>query len=120
MTKREIEILRELARRKMEIAADPQNEINKKLWTDTNDLKMSIPPIYINEVCWNEMNVNDELTLQTDDPFCRELEDQMRKEIYSWNHFAGNMVVSPYMECPIVVTGDNFGISEDVDIIQTD
>ena len=57
MTKKEIEILRELARRKMEIAADPQNEINKKLWTDTNDLKMSIPRVYINEVCWNEMNV---------------------------------------------------------------
>lgn len=120
MQVKEIQILRELAREKMEIAADPQNEVNKKLWTDANDMKMSIPPIYINEVCWNEMNVDDELTLQTEDPLCRKLEDQLRKEIYSWRHMPGNMVVSPYMECPIVVTGDHFGISEDVDIIQSD
>lgn len=120
MTKKEVEILRELARVKMEIASDPQNERNVKMWTDTNDMNMKIPPIYINEVCWNEMNVNDELTLRTSDPVCRNLEDQLRKEIYAWKHFAGNMVVSPYMECPVAVTGEDFGISEDSDIIQSD
>jgi len=40
-TKKDIEIIRELARQKAEIASDPINFNNKKLWMNTNDLKMT-------------------------------------------------------------------------------
>lgn len=120
MNKEEIAVLRELARRKKEIAAQEENASNVKLWTAANDLHMTKPPIFIDEVCWHEMNVNGELTLLTKDPFCQSLERELRQEIYLWNHVRGNMVVKDTINCPIVVVGDNFGIFEDVDIVTTD
>ncbi len=118
--KKDIEILRELARQKAEIAADPRNLENAKLWTNTNDLKMTKAPVYINELPWHEMNVDDELTILTSDPFLQKVENQLRKEIYSWKHLPGNMVVTPYIESPIVINNTGLGISEDVDIVKTD
>ncbi|MEF9839377.1 MAG: hypothetical protein RR746_08180 [Lachnospiraceae bacterium] len=120
MNKKDILILRSLACQKKSIALQKENSINERLWTLTNDLKMTIPPIYINEICWHEMNYNDELTLQTKDIFCQNLEQNLRKEIYLWNHMRGNMVVSDFIECPIITEGEHFGIIENVDIAKTD
>lgn len=118
--KKDIIILRELAKQKAEIAANPVQRENIKLWTSANDIKMSKPPIYINEIPWNEMNVNDELTIQSENPFCKTIEMDLRREIYSWKHMPGNMVISRFIECPLVVKDSNFGIDENVDIIKMD
>lgn len=116
----DMEILRELARKKVEIATDPKNKMNETLWQRANDLHMIKPPVYINEVCWNEMNVDNELTLLTKDPFARRLEEELRREIYSWNHMPGNMVVSNYIECPMIIVGNDFDIEEISDIARTE
>jgi hypothetical protein len=116
----DIKILRELGRKKAEIANHPSMEENIKLWKSTNDLKMVKPPIFIDEICWNEMNVDDELTLRTKHPFAQELEDYLRKEIYKWKHLPATMVVSPFIECPMVVYDSGFGIDEKVETVQTD
>jgi hypothetical protein len=120
ISKRDISILRELAREKAEIASDPLQPQNIKLWTDTNDLKMSRPPVYINELPWHEMNVNNELTLRTENQFCRRLEASLRAEIYCWRHLPGSMVVSTVIQCPFVINDSGFGIDENVNIIRTD
>lgn len=120
ITNEDRRILRELAKKKLEIAQQEIQKENAKLWKQTNDLQMTKPPIYINEVPWHEMNVDDELTLQTKHPFCQELELELRKELYSWKHMPGTMVVSPYIECPLVVHDSDIGMHEDVDIVRTD
>lgn len=117
---KDIEILRELGKQKAELAFDKKNEENRMLWTAANDLHMVKPPIYINEVCWNEMNVENELTLRTEDTFCRKLEEELRREIYSMKHMPGNMVITPDMECELCVEGEDFGIVEDVETVETD
>ncbi|MFA7637264.1 MAG: hypothetical protein WCX81_05840 [Monoglobales bacterium] len=119
-TKQDIEILRALAREKAEIAKDPRQAENIKLWSATNDNKMTKPPIYIYQLPWNEMDYEDELTLQTTDPYLREIELKLRREIYCWKHLPGNMVVTDVFECPIVFHNSGFGISEDVDVVKTD
>ena len=95
MRQEEIQLLRELAKEKLQISMDEKNLENRELWICTNDLHMKKPPVYIDEMCWNEMNVDQELTLQTEDEFCRKLELELRKEIYLWKHMPGNMVVNP-------------------------
>src|SRR4051812_19813108 len=116
ISKEDINILRELAHKKAEIAAESVQKENIKLWTATNDLEMIKAPVYINEIPWFEMNVNDELTIQTKAPFCQGLETALRREIYCWEHLPGNMVVKPVMECHFVLKGTGFGIDEKVDI----
>lgn len=117
---RDKDILKRLGERIAEISADPVNERNAKNWTLLNDKKSVKPMVWINEVPWNEMNVNDELTLFCEHPWARNLEEKIKKTIYQWDHFRGDMVVNPYMECPLAIHSTGFGIVEDVDAAYTD
>ncbi len=85
-----------------------------------NDLKSKRPMVWINEVPWHEMNVNDELTLRCQHPWAKQLEDQLRKELYQWRHMPADMVVNPYIECELQIHSTDFGIREEVDIATTD
>ena len=82
-----------------------------------NDLRSSTRPmVWINEIPWHEMNVDDELTLRLNDPWARELETRLRRTLYQWRHMPGDMVVSDFIECPLAIHSTDFGILEDVDV----
>lgn len=114
------DILRRLAGEIAEIASLKVHKEKERLWTKLNGLESERPMVWINEICWNEMNVNDELTLQTEDPWAQDQEDQLRKIIYQWKHLPGDMVVSDFLSCPLAIHSTDFGIMEDVDVIKTD
>ncbi|MEI6876236.1 MAG: hypothetical protein WCL50_14025, partial [Spirochaetota bacterium] len=116
----EEDILKSLAADIARIAADPVNKERARLWTGVNDLKGERPVVWINEIPWHEMNVNDELTLRTRNEWARGLETTLRRTIYQWKHMAGDMVVNPWIECPLATHSTDFGIVEDVDIARTD
>jgi len=113
-------ILRELGQQYAEIAALPIQQEKKAMWKRLNALQPVKPLINISQVPWHEMNVGDELTLRTEDPFCRRLEWHLRQTLYEWRHMPGDMFVEPVMVCPLVVHDTGFGIGEDVDIVKTD
>ena len=62
-SRKDAAIVRELAARAAEIAALPVQEEKRALWRRLNALKPARPMVMIDQVCWNEMNVGDELTL---------------------------------------------------------
>lgn len=113
-------VLRKLAEQKAIIGNLPVQQERARLWTALNDLKSERPMVWINEICWNEMNVNDELTLQCEGNWAREQEQNLRRELYQWNHLQGDMVVNPWIECPQAIHSTDFGIIEDTDIVKTD
>lgn len=114
------EMLRELASEVAGIAALPAHRDKARQWTKLNDLESERPMVWINEICWNEMNVDDELTLRCEDPWARDQERELRQLIYQWRHLPGDMVVNNYLRCPLAVHSTDFGIIEDVDIVKTD
>lgn len=116
----DVEILRELGRKKHEYANLPVMDRNRKLWTAANDLKMTRPPVYVDEICWPEMNGDGELNLRCTHPFARELEDFLRKELYCFEHGLGDVIIEDYVESPLVVYDSGFGIDEVVDIRKSD
>ena len=63
------DILRRLATEQARIAALPIHHEKAELWRRLNDRQAVRPMVWINEICWNEMNVDDELTLQCQDPW---------------------------------------------------
>ena len=73
------DILRRLAARKMEIGSLPIQKERQAMWTRLNCLQKVKPLIWINEIPWHEMNYNDELTLQTEHPFCQGVETLLRR-----------------------------------------
>ena len=114
------DLLRALAEQKATIGALPVQQEKARLWTALNDLKSERPMVWINEICWNEMNVNDELTLRCEGSWAREQELNLRRELYQWNHLPGDMVVNPWIECPLAIHSTDFGIMEDTDTVATD
>ena len=113
-------ILRELARKKHEYANLPQMEENRRLWRATNDLQMIKPPVYINEICWPELEGEPDLALRCTHPFARELEEFLRQELYCHEHGFGNQILEDYLESPLVVYDSGFGIDEVVDVATTE
>ena len=116
----EREILKRLAGEQAEIARLPVHGETAELWRRMNDLDPVRPMVWINEIPWHEMNVNDELTLGCTDRFARALEAHLRMTIYQWRHMPGDMIVENYLECPLAISSTGFGVDEDVDIVKTD
>ena len=108
-------ILRDLGKRVADIAALPVQQEKITLWKALNDLHPARPMVMIDEMPWHELNVDDELTLQTHDPLCRDLETDLRRTLYSWKHMPADMVVEPTITVPKAITGATFGITTDED-----
>ena len=117
---RDKSILRQLAGAVAEIAALPVHREKMRLWQKLNDLEAERPLVWINEICWNEMNVNDELTLRCTHPWARDQERELRRTIYQWRHLPGDMIVNAYLASPLMFHSTDFGIIEDVDVVKTD
>ena len=109
LSKEDILILRELAIRVAEIAAHPIHEKRRDQWKALNALKPQRPMVWIDQICWHEMNVDNELTIKSQHPVCREYEDILRKTLYRHRHMQADQVVEPYLEVPIVLTGYTTG-----------
>ena len=118
LSAKDIDVLRRLAGDLAEIAALPVHQEKARLWQKLNDLESERPMVWINEICWHEMDVDGELTLVTEHPWVRDEERDCRT-LYQWRHMPGDMVVSPFLACPLALHSTDFGIMEDVDIVRT-
>jgi len=114
------DILRRLAESQAKIAALPIQQETAREWRRLNARKPGRPLVWINEICWNEMSVNDELTLRCEDPFCRGVEWELRSTLYQWDHLPADRVVEPVFYSSLVVHDTGFGIGEDVRVVRTD
>ncbi len=117
---RDRDIIRRLAGEVAEIAALPVQEEKRALWRRLNSLKPVRPMVMIDQVCWNEMNIDDELTIQCEDEECRSYENKLRCTIYRWRHFPADVVVEPFIRVPKAIHNNGFGINVDEEIAVTD
>jgi hypothetical protein len=113
-------VLRELGKRKAEIAALPVQQEKISMWKTLNTLGDTRPMVWINEIPWHEMDVNDELKLTTSTDFARFLETRLRRTLYQWKHMPADLIVEPTLPCYYKIHDTGFQISEDVDIALTD
>lgn len=120
LNKNDRSVIRKLAGQIAEIAALPVQEEKRVLWRKLNARKPERPMVMIDQVCWNEMNVNDELTLQCEDAECRAYEWYLRSTLYQWKHFPVDMVVEPYVDVPKVIHYTRFGIRPVHQTVRTD
>ncbi len=113
-------IIRELAAHVAEIAALPVQDEKRALWRSLNALKPKRPMVMIDQVCWNEMDIGDELTLRCTDPECREYEARLRRTLYQWKHFPVDMVVEPFVRVDKAVQNSGFGIQVQEKTVESD
>ncbi len=113
-------VIRNLAKKVAEIASDPRNDQKRDMWIRLNRLERVRPLIHVQAVdwtIWEELLPSEQL--ETTDPFSREQELALRKEIYRWENFRDDRVVDDVIACPIAMTGDvitaGFGVTIDVE-----
>lgn len=116
----DIKILRKLAYKYAEIANSPENARNIELHKAVNDLRMIRPVVLIDELPWNEMNIDDELTLVCSDPELRYLEWTFRTNIYKHKHMPADMVVPPFVGVQKIIHNSGIGVEIEEDILKTD
>jgi len=111
MNKKDKAILRQLAAIYAEYANSDENKRNIVLHKAVNDLKTQQPVLLCDEIPWHEMNINNELTIQCEDPLAMGYEQHLRRSIYKWNRLRGHMVLVPYMEVHKAVNSTGIGLS---------
>ena len=120
LNEKDVKVIRELAARVAAIAALPVQEEKRALWRKLNGLEPVRPMVMIDQICWNEMGIDDELTLRCVDPECRRYEDQLRHTLYRWKHFPVDMVVEPFVRVPKAIHNSGFGITVQEEVAVTD
>lgn len=120
VSKKEREILRELARRYMELANLDINEARRKRCADINNLKSARPVIWIDEIPWHEINGTGELDLFCEDAFLREIEWFFRSRLFQWNYFQADMVLTPYYPLQKSSGSSGFGVEIQEEVLETD
>jgi hypothetical protein len=120
MNSNDASIVRELAREYAEIAALPVHGQKIGLWKKLNAKKPERPMVIIDQVCWNEMNVDNELTLRCTDPYARGWEGFFRRAKYKWKHFPVDMVFSDQLNITKVFTNSGFGVEVEQNTLATD
>ncbi len=120
ITPKDKEILRKLAAKQAEIAALPVQQEKIDLWSKCNRLEKCRPPVYLDEMPWNEFAKEEGLGLACEDNFCRGMEADLRRTLYRWEHMPADMVVEGTFYSPLAIGDSGYGISEDTDIVTTD
>ncbi len=102
--------LRELAERYMTYALSDKNNEKRRLWRSLNDGAMCKPMVAIDQMPWNELDVDGSLFCTVGDPYFRRVEWNLRSEIYKWERLPADMVLNPYVLLPRPIGNTGYGL----------
>ena len=111
VSERDGTILRDLAKRVAEIAADPVQQETVDLWKRLNRLERTRPPVLLHDGTQHE--TGHKVTLETEDDFARGQELDLRGRIYRWDHMRDDSIWEAKVRCSIAVKSTDYGIAED-------
>ena len=94
---KDIGVLRKLADQYALLAFDPKQEKTRTLWKKLNALHMERPLLTIDQIPWNEMDVDGSLKCEVTDPYWRNVESDLRCTIYKMRHMPADTCLNPYI-----------------------
>ncbi|MGI9861721.1 hypothetical protein SDD30_10120 [Moorella naiadis] len=111
ISKKDREILRNLAVKVAELAARPVEEEKKKLWYKLNALEPTRPVIFCDpENGWNEIITDDQMQCQGE--LAQKWEMTLRKEIFWGASMGDDRVIEPYFNVAYVAHNSGWGMEE--------
>ena len=109
---RDVQTIRDLARRVAEIAAQPVQAERVAMWTRFNRLEQDRPMVLIfPEGAWRELLPDDQLECESD--ACRGLERDLRRRIYHGEVLLDDNVVSGQINCGVAWRMTGWGVGAD-------
>lgn len=88
-------IVRELAKRYMEIAVSERHVKMRRRFRDNNDLKLVRPPLLIDEVPWQQMNIDGALDCLCESDELRGIEYSLRVSLFREKYFKCDNFIEP-------------------------
>ena len=114
INKKDLTIVRDLAKKVKEISQQQENIEKIKLWKDHNSLKRTRPLVLaLPENAWGEIIPYS--VLKSTDPFIKEYEWYLRSLIYHWEELKDDYVITSRLKVPVVFTITGWGISENIE-----
>lgn len=110
LKEKDIQILRSLATQYAQYASLPEQKERKRLWLALNSGHMERPLVLCDQLPWVELDVDGLLKCEVEDPYWREVEDSLRKQIYKWKYMPADMVLNPYVSIPIPTIRTGWGV----------
>lgn len=89
----DLHILRPLAERYAELASLPVQQERMARYRKINALNVVRPPLLISEIPWGE--IRDDALVNVCSDELRGIESRLRKTLYQWDHFQGDLVIPP-------------------------
>ena len=88
-------IVRELAKRYMEIAVSEKHVRMRKRFCDNNDLRLVRPPLLVDEIPWRQMNIDGELDCLCETDELRGMEHELRRALYREKYLSCDNFIEP-------------------------
>ena len=120
MNNRDKEIVRELAKRYLELASDEKQLHMNRRMRDTNDLKLVRPPVLLDEIPWYQMDIDGELTCLCEDKRARNVEIFFRRALYRRKYFKADTLFDPFFRVRMAYDSSGIGLDVQEDILRTD
>jgi len=108
----EIRILRDLARRKAELLANPVVSERTRLWKKHNALAQERPMLLVfPEGGWQDIiAADDSLQCRCSDPLLRNIEQEIRMDLYTFEHFETDNVPMASISVPKAISNTGWGV----------
>ena len=114
-------IVRELAKRYMELVTTDKQKRSRERARNTNDLIQVRPPVILDEIPWYQMDIDDELTLRCQNGWARNVERHFRRCLYYFKYFKADNNFEPFFRVKRAYDSTGIGIEmKAVDIKRTD
>jgi hypothetical protein len=117
VSNKDMNVLRKLGEQYMSIATLPVHKEKIMLWKALNRNEMQRPMVVMDQLPWNELHVNEELTCLVEDEFFRDIELSLRKTIYMWKYFPVDMLIEPYITIPQAICCTGYELSPEVEFL---
>jgi hypothetical protein len=113
-------IVRELAKSYRELSELDVNRERIDRIKAVNGLHALRPPLWIDEIPWNEMDMDGRLALRCESSEGRQIEDFFRKVLYRWEFIQADMVVERAFYIAKSYTDTGIGLTVKNDTISSD
>ena len=103
------EVLKPLADKVAALAALPVQDERRRLWKRLNRLQAVRPLLHICQVPWHEFN-DEAMRLRCRGDLARQVESQLRRTLWPWEHFPADDVVEPAVTIGAAKTESDWGL----------
>ena len=120
MNQKDQKIIRELAKKYMEIACSEQQQKMNARFQASNDLKIVRPPVLIDEIPWYQINVNGELDCFCEEPKAKAVELHLRKKLFYARYFKTDRLMDPVWKVHMSASATGSWPGRQEQILRTD